>query len=33
VIGRYMVSYDDHHMSPAFVMHLIPQFEAKLPTP
>ena len=33
VIGRYMVSYDDQHMTPAFVKHLIPQFESKLPLP
>ncbi len=31
VIGRFMVSYDDHHMSPAFVKHLIPRLEPKLP--
>jgi hypothetical protein len=31
VIGRFMVSFDNHHMSPAFVKHLIPQLEAKLP--
>ena len=33
VIGRYMVSYDDQHMSLAFVKHLIPQLEPKLPLP
>ena len=33
VIGRYMVSYDDQHMSLAFVKHLIPKLEPKLPLP
>jgi hypothetical protein len=33
VIGRYMVSYDDQHMSLAFVKHLIPQLEPRLPLP
>ncbi len=33
VIGHYMVTYDVQHMSPAFVMSLIPELEARLPTP
>ncbi len=31
VVGHYMVSYDDHHMTPAWVKHLIPRLEPRLP--
>ena len=31
VVGRYMVSYDDQHLTPAYVRSLIPQIEARLP--
>lgn len=33
VVGRYMVAYDDHHLTPAWVRHLAPRLEARLPLP